>query len=48
MKRKKRTRTIWTPEEEARFARNLRKLEERITYHKAKLAEERSVEGGRA
>lgn len=46
MKKRKKKRTIWTPEEEERFARNLRKLEERIAYHKAKLAEERAGRSG--
>ena len=41
MAKRKTKRTIWTPEQEERFARNLRRLEERIAYHKAKLAEER-------
>lgn len=41
MAKRKKKRTIWTPEQEERFARNLRRLEERIAYHKAKLAEER-------
>jgi hypothetical protein len=39
-----------TPEEfaawEARFQEGTRKLEERIAYHKAKLADERRAAGG--
>jgi hypothetical protein len=40
--KKRKKKKIFSPEEEARFARNLRKLEERIAYHKAKLAEEQA------
>ena len=42
MAKRKKKRAIWTPEQEERFARNLRRLEERIAYHKAKLAEEQA------
>lgn len=39
---KKRKRTILTPEERERMAENMRRLEERIAYHRQKLAEERA------
>ena len=49
MKRKKRKRT---PEEraadEARYQETMRKLQERIDYHKAKLEEERRAAAGEA
>ena len=38
---KKRKKSRITPEMEARWAENQRKLLERIRYHQAKLAEER-------
>ena len=41
---KKKKRLILTPEERERFARTVRKLEERIAYHEQKLAEEKAGE----
>jgi len=40
---KKKKRTILTPEDRARFAETMRLLEDRITYHRQKLAEERAA-----
>jgi hypothetical protein len=45
MAEKKRRRKKRTPEERARSEAIGRKLEERIAYHKAKLAEERAARG---
>jgi hypothetical protein len=36
------------PEMQARFARNVRLLEERIAYHEKKRAEEKELRGGQS
>jgi hypothetical protein len=41
MARKKKR--IWTPEDRARDEKTMRLLEERISYHERKLAEERAA-----
>ena len=41
----KKRKRILTPEDRARFAETMKLLEERIAYHRQKLAEERAADG---